>query len=341
MPGVPNPSAGALMLAPAATTSEGQPESSIQPRQPRQPTSLQGLLRFAMEATKSEDAPHESEFQPMDEERRKFLEEALKSMTIDVIEVLQKQIKTLQKVDQIKVDDDVAEYVEALETILDYIDHIDIANDFHKIGGFMVLYPCLKCVNPKIRSGGCELIAVLCQNNPYCQQIILDNEFIPCLLKLLEDDPDVNVAVKALYALSGIVRDCQEGFNQLIHYNGLTVLLKALSRNNEKLITKTTFLLAALCRSQPDLKSRLIFLDYLPVLISLIAEERKPSHEHVLSLLVSLVEENSSAIAECKNAKYNLKDVLQRYINSIRNKEECLEEEQYCKRLLHILFAAS
>lgn len=36
--------------------------------QPRQPSNLQGLLRFAMEATKAEDAPGESSFMPLDEE---------------------------------------------------------------------------------------------------------------------------------------------------------------------------------------------------------------------------------------------------------------------------------
>lgn len=36
--------------------------------QPRQPTSLQGLLRFAMEATRAEDAPGASEVAPMEPE---------------------------------------------------------------------------------------------------------------------------------------------------------------------------------------------------------------------------------------------------------------------------------
>lgn len=76
-------------------------------------------------------------------------------------------------------------------------------SDFHKIGGFTILYPCLKSVHPKIRAGGCELLAVLCQNNPYCQQIILDNEFVPKLLNMIENDEDLQVVVKALYALSG------------------------------------------------------------------------------------------------------------------------------------------
>lgn len=45
----------------------GDSNAEIMP-QPRQPTSLHGLLRFAMEATKSEDAPSTSNFQPMDPE---------------------------------------------------------------------------------------------------------------------------------------------------------------------------------------------------------------------------------------------------------------------------------
>ncbi|KAJ8936832.1 hypothetical protein NQ314_012148 [Rhamnusium bicolor] len=265
---------------------EGNPSGQAI-RQSRQPTTLQGLLRFAMEATKAEDAPHDAEFQPMDDERKKFLEDALKSMTIDVVEVLQNQIRTLQKVNRVRADDDVSQYEEALEKILEYVDHIDIANDFHKIGGCVVLHPCLQCPHPKIRAGVCDLLAVLCQNNPYCQQIILDHEFVPKLLNIIENDEDTQVVVKALYALSG----------------------------------------------------RLVFLDYIPTLIQLMSTERSPSHEHVLGLLVSLVEENPTAVAECKNSKYNLKETLQKYISVIRNKEEYLEEEQYCKRLLHLLFS--
>lgn len=49
-------------------------------------------------------------------------------MTVDVIETLQKQIATLKKVPELKSDDDISMYQEAVDTILDYIDHIDIAN---------------------------------------------------------------------------------------------------------------------------------------------------------------------------------------------------------------------
>lgn len=38
------------------------------PNQPRQPTNLQGLLRFAMEATNSQNVTNDTPFQSMDEE---------------------------------------------------------------------------------------------------------------------------------------------------------------------------------------------------------------------------------------------------------------------------------
>lgn len=122
-------------------------------------------------------------------------------MTIDIVELLQKQIEIIKKVEQITAEDDIQEYVLAIDKVLEHIDDIDTANDFHKVGGFMILYPCLKCQHPIIRAKGCELLAVLCQNNPYCQQIVLDNEFIPTLLNIIEKNDDRTVVLKALYAL--------------------------------------------------------------------------------------------------------------------------------------------
>lgn len=62
--------------------------------------------------------------------------------------------------------------------------------------------------------------------------------------------------------ISGIVRENTEGFHQLIQYEGLTILLKTLQKNEEKLIIKTTFLLSSLVRSQPDLRSKYTISKY-------------------------------------------------------------------------------
>lgn len=46
---------------------------------------------------------------------------------MDVIQLLRKQIEVLQKVDKIKANDDISEYENAVEIILDHVDNIDIA----------------------------------------------------------------------------------------------------------------------------------------------------------------------------------------------------------------------
>lgn len=123
--------------------------------------------------------------------------------------------------------------------------------------------------------------------------------------------------------LLGIVRQNTECFQQLLQHEGLIVLLKTFQKNDDKLRTKTAFLLSSLCNSQADLKNRLIFLNYIPVLLSILKEPRTPSHEHVLSLLLLLVQDNFSAINECRNPKYDLNKVLTKYAAEISNKEEC------------------
>lgn len=68
MPVLNKPTSKAL-VAQADSSLRYQTDGQSEPTTaPRQPTSLQGLLRFAVEATTAEDAPHNSEFQPMDDE---------------------------------------------------------------------------------------------------------------------------------------------------------------------------------------------------------------------------------------------------------------------------------
>lgn len=69
--------------------------------------------------------------------------------------------------------------------------------------------------------------------------------------------------------------------------------------------------------------AQLLALDYLPCLISLVSKDRTDCHEHVLLLLITLIEDNPEAITECQSSKYNLKEIIHRLMNFVRNKEEC------------------
>lgn len=79
---------------------------------------------------------------------------------------------------------------------------LTVVSDFHKIGGTSILKPCLDSVHSSLRWRGAELIAELCQNNPYCQKKVLESGVLPTLLSMIDTDINDVVRIKALYAVS-------------------------------------------------------------------------------------------------------------------------------------------
>lgn len=61
-------------------------------------------------------------------QRQQFLEQALRSVTIDITQVLKEAIEILKTVDTAKSEEDVSKQLQAIENVLEYIDQIDIAN---------------------------------------------------------------------------------------------------------------------------------------------------------------------------------------------------------------------
>ncbi len=128
----------------------------MDPEQPRQPKDLDGLLKFCMEATRNEDAPpnYENVLAAMDPERRQWLETALSSMSVDVVDQLAKSIKILLDpcVSDPNASEADIEHVEyAFDCMGEWIDDLDMANNFHKIGGFEALHNCLSSPHATIR----------------------------------------------------------------------------------------------------------------------------------------------------------------------------------------------
>lgn len=60
------------MILGAAENVDQNSEYDVLPNQPRPARDMKGLLRFAMEATAMEDAPGNSNLQPMNEEVTRF-----------------------------------------------------------------------------------------------------------------------------------------------------------------------------------------------------------------------------------------------------------------------------
>jgi len=130
------------------------------------------------------------------------LDNALSSLTVNVIEELQTSVKILSNVNNLRSDDDASEYENTLEKMADFVDNIDIANDFYKIGGFSIFQPCLNSSHSNIRWRTADIIAELAQNNPFCQDKLLETGIFPILLTMIDTDTSEQARIKALYAVS-------------------------------------------------------------------------------------------------------------------------------------------
>ncbi|KAF7988293.1 hypothetical protein HCN44_009938 [Aphidius gifuensis] len=311
--------------------------------QPRQPRNLQGLLRFTMDAAKDENTSVPTTVAPLDEERKKFLNDALNSLTVNPIEVLQKSVKILSNVMDLKAEDDPKDFEGALEIIVNYVDSMDMANDFYKIGGFAIFGPCLNSPHSTIRWKAADIIAEVTQNNPYCQEKILEMGLMPILLGMVDTDPSEQARIKALYAVSCIVRGNSLALKYMDINDGYKILMKAIQSPVEKLQIKSAFLLSALCSRENShpIRTKLIKMGLIEQAAGLLSMESvlPDTRDRLLSLLNSLTANNNlPALRECRRAELCLKMTLERHLKDLKD-EEAVDEAQLCSELLDKIFA--
>ncbi|XP_041972442.1 hsp70-binding protein 1-like [Aricia agestis] len=312
------------------------------PSQPRQPRNLQGLLRFAMEATKAEDAPGNSELGPMDEQRRKFLEEALKSLTVNVAEILQNAIKVLSDTDKMKgiqLGEELPEDVDvAFTNLLEYIDDIDIANDFYKMGGFSIFPICYGSENEEVRSRANQTLAELCQNNPFCQARTLECGLLNVLLHLISSEQGSGLA-KCILAISCACREFEPACRELISQGGCGALAQALRASHPAARTKAAFFIRYLCNHHPDAKEKFIELNIVRTIIEQVKSSRDETSEHLLGILLNLLETLEPAVLQqCTDPSLDLNNVLEAHLqHPDLSGDTYTEEKEYCQEILKII----
>lgn len=312
------------------------------PNQPRQPTNLQGVLRFAMEANDGQNL-QPSAFQQMDEERKEFLKKTLSSLTGNVIAELQEAIKDLSNVVDLRPDDDVSVQEAALEKIADYVDNMDVANDFYKIGGFSIFGPCLNSPHSSIRWRAADVIAELAQNNPFCQERCLQAGLFPMLLNMVDADPAEIARIKALYAISCIVREHPISLKYMDVNDGYSVLLRAMQSSVKKLQIKSAFLLSSLCSKDDatDLKLSLVNMGLVEQAAGLLAaaDQVPEIRDQLLNILSGLTNNDfQPALKECRRPELCLKATLERCIQDLQE-EDSPDQVDLCRRLLTNIFS--
>ncbi|XP_063216243.1 hsp70-binding protein 1-like [Bacillus rossius redtenbacheri] len=320
-----------LMLVQEPVSFGDSSDVSLTSRAQRQ-RNLQDLLRLSTQMTVQRPVVGE----PLDQERRLFLEQALKSLAVYVVDMLVRAVKVLHKASTLSLDDDPSECEAALDDILDHVDHIDFANDFHKIGGFSILPSCLNSPHVSVRWRTAQLVGELTQNNRYCQHHALEVGLLPALLSLLDCDPDQVVRVKALYAVSCLVRNNEQALKIFREHDGFSVLLRALQSDVDKLRVKAAFFLSAL--KQPHVLEELLKMGFVELFATLVSCDMSPATEHLLSALLTLVTDCSAARTECRRPELGLRSRLVQLVEDCRNKEEYQEVCKYSQDLLALIF---
>ncbi|CAB3220318.1 unnamed protein product [Arctia plantaginis] len=323
----------------------GNPDGNLEPvpNQPRQPRNLQGLLRFAMEATKAEDAPGNSQHGPMDDERRQFLIDAMASITIDLTEVLKHSIEVLtntERMRSIQLGQELpAEVQTAFTVLLDVIDDMDVANDFYKMGGFAIFPICYGSENETVRMHASSMLAESCQNNPFCQGKALECGFLSVLLSLAEIERGDALA-KCLYAISCSCREFEPACRELITRGGCETLAHLLRAPESTVRTKAAFFIRYLCHNYPEAKEQFIKHN----IVGTIAEQIKSTHdqttEHLLSVLVALIEGlDATLLRQFRDPSVGLKQILENHLKHPDLVDDTYyEEKEYCDILLSKAF---
>ncbi|TMS15048.1 Hsp70-binding protein 1 [Larimichthys crocea] len=267
----------------------------------RYPQNLQGVLQLAMDAGSAAEGP--APVEPMSEERKTWLREALAEVAkgqMDEVEQMKQCLAVLCKEETSEREregeeemdeEDEDERESAFEVLSELCENLDNARDLMILGGLELCLSKYLChAQSGLRWHAAELIASCAQNMPQVQVHLLSIGALPKLLQLTDSDPHPTVRVKALYAVSCLVREQEAGLQAFLTHDGFSVLMRGMQSENEKLRTKSAFLLLNLLTSHPEQKGTVVSMGMVQQLVSVLRTPHSPFHEHVLGALCCLVE---------------------------------------------------
>jgi len=128
------------------------------------------------------------------------------------------------------INETIDQRVSALEQLEDYAHQIDNAKDLETIGAVRVLIQLLNHSSNALVENSASVISAAVQNNPTAQIAALSHGALDSVLRLLGRNEN-SVKKKALFALSSLLRGCQEAQQKLLQLRG-TSLLHGLMANS-------------------------------------------------------------------------------------------------------------
>ncbi|XP_033945918.1 hsp70-binding protein 1 [Pseudochaenichthys georgianus] len=318
-------------------------------RQPkRYPQNLGGVLQLAVDAGSTAEGP--SPIEPMSEERKLWLKGALAEVCkgqMDEVEQIKKCLEVLkherdaenERGEEERGEEDEDERESIFDILSELCENLDNARDLMTLGGLDLSISQYLCHSRSgLRWRAAHLIASCAQNMPQVQIHLLKLGALPKLLQLTDSDPNPTVRVKALYAVSCLVREQEEGLKEFLSNDGYSVLMRGMQSDNEKLRTKSAFLLLNLLMAEPEQKDTVVSMGMVQQLVSVLRTPHSPVHEHVLGALCCLVEECPKGLKDCSTPALGLEELLKQRFKELKGKEESEEELEFCERLRGLCF---
>ncbi|XP_075942353.1 hsp70-binding protein 1 [Anarhichas minor] len=313
------------------------------------PQNLQGVLLLAVDAGSTTEGP--DPVQPMSEERKIWLRGALSEVCkgqMDEVEQIkqcldilrQEGVSEMEREVEDERDEDVRE--KAFEVMSELCENLDNARDLMTLGGLdLCISQYLSHAQSGLRWRAAQLIASCAQNMPEVQVHLYGLGALAKLLQLTDSDPHPTVRVKALYAVSCLIREQETGLQEFLSHDGISVLMRGMQSDIEKLRAKSAFLLLNLLTSHPEQKDTAVSMGMVQQLVSVLRTPHSPFHEHVLGALCCLVEDCPQGLKDCRDPALGLKELIRQQSRELQGKEESEEELDFWERLRVICFQQS
>ncbi|KAH6937269.1 hypothetical protein HPB50_026237 [Hyalomma asiaticum] len=227
--------------------------------------------------------------------------------------------------------------VACIANVQQYIDVVDYAKDFERMGGFQVFPDLLDYPSCLVRVATCALIAELVQNNPHCQRAA----FLSArrLLRLLDSETDDEVRCKALYALSCMVRQNRDAYANFETLGGPAVLRRTLfETTNRRLKTKASFLVATLCNQEDSFRTTLATSQFARDAVDVLPRVDGDCRQFLLSALLSLARHSAQPLlGEMPAVREALVATLAGFIREHGDVAQFQEEVQYSIEILELM----
>lgn len=157
------------------------------------------------------------------------------------------------------------------------------------------------------------------------------------MLYKLDKDVD-EVKIKAMFAISCLTRDYEPGQQKLLEGNALDILIKAIRSPVEKLQIKTCFLCSSICNNS-TIKTHLTNKRIIETLVDMYNKPESNIHEHILSAINVLIDDNPTCIQQAKELKQlNFKQILSQRLENIKDDPRYQEETEIATKLYNTLF---